>query len=213
MPLDCASAWVLVASPPHRPGMCSTSSSASWTPSRSSGSPRRGEVRSQRGSRPTPRGCSRKRSRSGVVPRSPNSGERSSPSREIRRLESLRDLVVADRIDARIALGQAERVITELESSISAWLLWERPRAQLMLALYRSGRQADALDEFRTTRVLFNRELGIAPGTGAPGARVRHSQPGRLARRADRRFRSRVRPGLDRGAVRRVRSRSPPGPC
>ena len=55
-------------------------------------------------------------------------------------------------------------MITELESSISARPLWERPRAQLMLALYRSRRQADALDQFRTTRVRFNRELGIEPG-------------------------------------------------
>jgi DNA-binding SARP family transcriptional activator len=81
---------------------------------------------------------------------------------EIRRLESVRDSVVADRIDAVLARSP-ERVIPELESLIASKPLWERPRAQLMLALYRTGRQSEALDLYRDTRTLLGAELGIEP--------------------------------------------------
>ena len=79
-------------------------------------------------------------------------------------LEELRRNAEADRIDGRIAQGRADEVIARLEALIAAAPLWERPREQLMLALYRSGRQAEALDLYRNTRQLFDAELGIEPG-------------------------------------------------
>lgn len=83
---------------------------------------------------------------------------------ETRRLEELHDVVVADRIDARIACGRARTVIGELEVLIERAPLWERPRAQLMRALYLAGRQADALALYRRTRVVLDEELGVEPG-------------------------------------------------
>jgi YVTN family beta-propeller protein len=83
---------------------------------------------------------------------------------EARRLEELHDSVVADRVDARIACGRAHLVIEELDALIERSPLWERPRAQLMRALYLTGRQADALEHYRSTRALLNDELGVEPG-------------------------------------------------
>jgi branched-chain amino acid transport system substrate-binding protein len=82
---------------------------------------------------------------------------------EIRRLEELRAGARADRIDVRLARGEADAVLAELEQLVSEQPLWERPRRQLMLALYRSGRQAEALDLYRKTRALLADELGIEP--------------------------------------------------
>jgi DNA-binding SARP family transcriptional activator/ABC-type branched-subunit amino acid transport system substrate-binding protein/streptogramin lyase len=82
---------------------------------------------------------------------------------EIRRLEGARRTAAADRIDARIALGDEDRALAELDGLIEEDPLWERPRGQLMLALYRAGRQSDALEAYRATRVLFDDELGIEP--------------------------------------------------
>jgi branched-chain amino acid transport system substrate-binding protein len=88
---------------------------------------------------------------------------------EIRRLEGLRDGARADRIDARLAAGRSEAVIPELESLVLEHPLWERPRAQLMLALYRCGRQSEALELYRSTRALLDSELGIEPGPTLQG--------------------------------------------
>jgi WD40 repeat protein/DNA-binding SARP family transcriptional activator len=82
---------------------------------------------------------------------------------EIRRLEELRLGAIMDRIDAELALGQASDVIAELEGLVRANPYQERLRAQLMLALYRSGRQADALQAFRDARELLRDELGLEP--------------------------------------------------
>jgi DNA-binding SARP family transcriptional activator/ABC-type branched-subunit amino acid transport system substrate-binding protein/streptogramin lyase len=81
----------------------------------------------------------------------------------IRTLESERRSAIADRIDARLALGREERVQPELQQLIEEDPLWERPRGQLMLALYRSGRQSEALELYRETRGLLDRELGLEP--------------------------------------------------
>lgn len=83
---------------------------------------------------------------------------------EIRRLEELRTAAIADRVDARLAAGAAGELVGELQELVDAHPLWERPRAQLMLALYRAGRQADALDVYQLARELLVRELGIEPG-------------------------------------------------
>src|SRR5262249_24985982 len=64
---------------------------------------------------------------------------------EIARLDELRSTAAAELIDARLELGWAEELIPELEALVRDRPMWERPRRQLMLALYRNGRQAEAL--------------------------------------------------------------------
>ncbi|MFE6162221.1 BTAD domain-containing putative transcriptional regulator [Streptomyces sp. NPDC056486] len=63
-----------------------------------------------------------------------------------------------------LELGQYDRCISELSGFIQEHPLFERPRAQLMTALYHSGRQADALQVYRDTSDLLNSELAVAPG-------------------------------------------------
>ena len=79
-------------------------------------------------------------------------------------LEEARAAASADRIDARLMLGRAQEVLPELEALIRERPYWERLRRAQMLALYDTGRQADALAVFRETRRLFAAELGIEPG-------------------------------------------------
>ena len=84
--------------------------------------------------------------------------------REIARLEGLRLAALEERIDADLALGRHAELVGELERMVSEHPLRERSRAQLMLALYRSGRQADALETYRAGRLLLSDELGLEPG-------------------------------------------------
>src|SRR5262249_46320078 len=83
---------------------------------------------------------------------------------ELARLEESRLTALEDRIDAELMLGHGAELVAELEALVAAYPLRERPRAQLMLALYRAGRQADALSTYRETRRLMVEELGIEPG-------------------------------------------------
>ena len=83
---------------------------------------------------------------------------------EIRRLEELRLVAVEERIDADLELGRHGDVVGELEALAAAHPLRESLRRQLMLALYRSGRQAEALDAYQEARARFVEELGIDPG-------------------------------------------------
>jgi hypothetical protein len=85
---------------------------------------------------------------------------------EIRRLEELRLVVLEDRFEAELAAGRHARLIGELEALVDRDPLRERFRAQLMLALYRSGRQADALQAYRSGRRALVDELGLEPGAG-----------------------------------------------
>jgi WD40 repeat protein/DNA-binding SARP family transcriptional activator len=82
---------------------------------------------------------------------------------EIRRLEELRLSALMDRIDADLALGRGAELVPELEGLVQANPFQERLRGQLMLALYRSGRQSDALDVYRRTREQLADELGLEP--------------------------------------------------
>ncbi|HYZ29868.1 MAG TPA: ABC transporter substrate-binding protein [Thermoleophilaceae bacterium] len=82
---------------------------------------------------------------------------------EVERLEELRLGAAEDRIEAELALGRHNAVVPELESLVRDHPLRERPRAQLMLALYRSGRQADALEIYRDARRLLLEQLGLEP--------------------------------------------------
>jgi DNA-binding SARP family transcriptional activator len=83
---------------------------------------------------------------------------------EIRRLEELRLAVVGERIDADLELGRHGDVIGELEALVREHPLRETFRRQLMLALYRAGRQAEALQVYQDARARFIDELGIEPG-------------------------------------------------
>src|SRR5439155_19045146 len=80
------------------------------------------------------------------------------------RLEEQRLLALEQRIDADLALGLHAELVPELEGLVPENPLRERLRAQLMLALYRCGRQADALDVYRQGRRLLAEELGLEPG-------------------------------------------------
>ena len=82
----------------------------------------------------------------------------------VRRLEELRLRAVAQRIDADLACGRHAELTGELEALVSQNPLRERLRGQLMLALYRSGRQADALAAFQLARAALVDELGLEPG-------------------------------------------------
>jgi DNA-binding SARP family transcriptional activator len=79
------------------------------------------------------------------------------------RLEELRLTALEDRVDADLALGRHGQLVGELEALVSEHPLRERLRGQLMLALYRSGRQAEALDAYREARRVLIDELGIDP--------------------------------------------------
>ncbi len=81
----------------------------------------------------------------------------------IARLEDLRLSALEDRIDADLALGHHAEVVGELEGLVREHALRERPRGQLMLALYRSGRQAEALEVYAATRAALVDGLGIEP--------------------------------------------------
>jgi DNA-binding SARP family transcriptional activator/WD40 repeat protein len=81
----------------------------------------------------------------------------------IGRLQEARLAALEDRIEAELALGSDGELIPELESLVASNPLQERLRGQLMLALYRKGRQADALAAYRQTSELLREELGLEP--------------------------------------------------
>ncbi len=84
--------------------------------------------------------------------------------RAITALEELRTQAIEDRIEADLALGRAAELVPELEELIREHPFRERLRGSLMLGLYRSGRQADALQAYRDARSLLVEELGLEPG-------------------------------------------------
>lgn len=82
---------------------------------------------------------------------------------EAARLEELRLDCLERRIDSDLAAGRGNELVGELESLVRAHPLRERLRGQLMLALYRAGRQVDALEAFQAARAALVDELGIEP--------------------------------------------------
>jgi DNA-binding SARP family transcriptional activator len=97
--------------------------------------------------------------------RGPALGEFDEPFAAIEsaRLEELRLAALEDRIDAELALGRHAGLAGELEALVARHPLRERLRGLLMLALYRSGRQAEALDGYRGLRAMLTSELGLEP--------------------------------------------------
>jgi DNA-binding SARP family transcriptional activator len=79
------------------------------------------------------------------------------------RLDESRLAALENRIDADLDAGRHAALVGELEQLVEDHPLRERLRGQLMLALYRSGRQAEALDVYRRTRTLLADELGLEP--------------------------------------------------
>lgn len=84
--------------------------------------------------------------------------------RAIAALEELRTKAIEDRFEADLASGQGGELVPGLEAAIAAHPFRERLRGFLMLALYRAGRQTEALEAYRRTRALLIEEIGIEPG-------------------------------------------------
>ena len=82
---------------------------------------------------------------------------------EAARLEEQHVSAIEQRIEADLATGRSSELVAELESLVAEHPLREPFRAQLMLALYRAGRQAEALDAYRAARATLLDELGIEP--------------------------------------------------
>ncbi len=83
---------------------------------------------------------------------------------ESARLSELRLETQIERIEAELDLGRHAALIGELESLVAAHPYQERLHAQLILALYRSGRQAEALEAYQSVRRVLSEELGLQPG-------------------------------------------------
>ena len=88
---------------------------------------------------------------------------------EIARLEDLRAAACEDRVEADLVLGRGAELVAELERLVAAEPLRERLRGQLMLALYRAGRQGEALDAYRDAVRTLDAELGLQPGPELEG--------------------------------------------
>jgi predicted ATPase/DNA-binding SARP family transcriptional activator len=82
---------------------------------------------------------------------------------EAERLEELRRVAIEERIEAGLALGRHAELLAELTSLASVHPLRERVQAQAMVALYRCGRQSDALDLYASVRERLHDELGLEP--------------------------------------------------
>jgi len=82
---------------------------------------------------------------------------------EIERLEELRLATLEDRLDADLALGRHGELIPELRALVDEHPTRERLRADLMLALYRSGRQPESVEVFHAGRALLGEEYGLDP--------------------------------------------------
>ena len=95
---------------------------------------------------------------------------------EVSKLEELRLGCFEELVDAELALGRHAELVPRHEAEVRREPLRERLRAQLMLALYRSGRQADALSAYQDARRTLVDELGLEPGPTCVGWRRRSSR-------------------------------------
>ena len=98
---------------------------------------------------------------------------------EAARLEELRLVALENRAEADLALGHHAELVPELEALVREHPTRERLREALMLALYRSGRQVEALETYRDARRTLDEELGLEPGPGYSSSSARSSpRPG-----------------------------------
>jgi DNA-binding SARP family transcriptional activator/tetratricopeptide (TPR) repeat protein len=95
-------------------------------------------------------------------------------------LDELRSAAWEECIDAELLLGREHELIGELTTMVGRHPLRERPRRQLMLALYRAGRQSDALAVYRDARIIFADQLGTEPSPELDGLhrRILNRDPG-----------------------------------
>ena len=115
---------------------------------------------------------------------------------EVARLEDLRLACISDRIDADLACGRHAELAGELEALVGEYPLRERLRGQQMLALYRAGRQAEALEVYRSAYEALVDGLGIEPSPdlrALEAAILRHEVPPPPPRTRPRRSASRCR--------------------
>jgi DNA-binding SARP family transcriptional activator/WD40 repeat protein/energy-coupling factor transporter ATP-binding protein EcfA2 len=82
---------------------------------------------------------------------------------EVARLDGMRATAIEDRMEAALAAGRHAEVIGALQATVARYPLRERPRSQLMLALYRSGRHADAIRAYDAFRCYLGEEVGLEP--------------------------------------------------
>ena len=138
---------------------------------------------------------------------------------EIARLEERRLVALERRVDADLALGRHQEVAGELAALVKQHPLRERLRAQLMVALYRSGRQAEALEAFadarrdaaRRARAGAERGAAAAPGRDpCAGSGARPGIAQRVAARAADASPATVPRGAGRDPARWARSAAPP---
>jgi DNA-binding SARP family transcriptional activator len=97
----------------------------------------------------------------------------------VHRLEELRLQALEARVDADLALGKHTDLVSELDALVKQHPLRERLQAQLMVTLYRCGRQSDALAAYQAARRLLGEQLGIVPGPELEGVQhaVLHHHP------------------------------------
>ena len=122
-----------------------------------------GRIALDKGDPTTAAASFRRRSRCSAARRSPTLRCSTSCSRRSAASRSSGLSALMDRIDADLAVGRGAELVPELEGLVQANPFQERLRGQLMLALYRSGRQSDALDVYRRTREQLAEELGLEP--------------------------------------------------
>src|SRR3954452_23876008 len=82
---------------------------------------------------------------------------------EVARLDELHLTALEELIDAKLALGRHAELVAEIETLVSENPYRERLRGQLMLALYRGGRQAEALQAYRDAQMILAKDLGLEP--------------------------------------------------
>ena len=122
---------------------------------------------------------------------------------EAMRLDELREAALEDLFDAELALGHHHEVVGGLEALVTNGPWRERRWAQLLLALYRDGRQAEALDAFGRLRQILDQDLGVDPG-----AELRHLHQAILQQSPRLAWRPQPRPAAGRGYFGRGREMS-----